>query len=297
MNRPANPQSLVDDLVDLLQLTPLGEDRFEGPPTPPTAVSGRSRVYGGQVIAQALAAGAATAPDDRPVHSLHAYFLRMGDGARPIRYDVSRDLDGGSFSNRRVVAVQDERPLLSLAASFQRVEEGLHHQLEMPQVPDPEGLVPDHLRRSQHPHVFPETSHDALFSERPIELCTIETPRWLDPSPAEPVTHCWLRTPAPVGDDPRLHRAILAYASDMALMPTAMLPHGVSFFGGGLVDASLDHAVWFHEDFRVDDWLLYQTHSAWSGHGRGFITGRIWRRDGTLVASVSQEGMMRLRKQ
>lgn len=299
MTQALSPRELVDHLTALLRVEPVGADAFEGARAHPSAAGSKGRVFGGQVIAQALAAAEATVATDRPAHSLHAYFLRMGDEGLPIRFDVARDLDGGSFSNRRVIASQQadadaRRPILSLTASFQRLEEGLSHQAPMPEVPGPEELLPDHERRALHPELFAPEYHALLFGPRPIDLRTAETPRWLDPTPAEPVTHCWLRTPAPVADDPRLHRAMLAYASDLALMPTAMIPHGMNGMRGGMHEASLDHAMWFHDDFRIDDWLLYQTKSGWSGRGRGFITGRVWRRDGTLVASISQEGMMRV---
>jgi len=302
MDQSPSPEALVADLTHLLSVVPDAPDVFHGTRTPATAVGGPGRLFGGQVIAQSLAAAEATVVPDRPCHSLHAYFLRMGRADLPIRFEVARDLDGGSFSNRRVVASQrqddgSDRPILTLTASFQRLEEGLRHQDPMPDVPPPETLKSDQRRRRDHAELFPESYHNALFSDRPIELRTVETPRWLDPTPAPAIHHCWVRTPAPVRDEPRLHRAMLAYASDLALMPTAMVPHGQSGLRGTMHEASLDHAMWFHDDFRIDDWLLYQTTSGWTGRGRGFITGRVWRRDGTLVASVSQEGMMRIARQ
>jgi acyl-CoA thioesterase-2 len=298
MEHEPTAAELAAQLTALLRVTPLGEDRFEGACAPAAASSGRDRVFGGQVIGQALAAAEATVAEDRPVHSLHAYFLRMGDNALPIAFDVERDLDGGSFSNRRVTASQTvdgaRRPILTLAASCQKVEEGLAYRGAMPQVPGPDEFEADHLVRRRHADRLPEALHEILFMPRPIEMRSIDKPWWLDPVPSEPMSHCWIRVPAPVADDPRLHRAMLAYATDLALMPTATLPHGVSGFRGDVMEASLDHAVWFHDDFRIDDWLLYQTQCGWTGRGRGFITGKLWTRDGRLVASVSQEGMIRL---
>lgn len=291
----STPESLIADLSQLLRVKPIASDTFEGARATGLTISGPGRVFGGQVIAQAAAAAELTVAEDRPLHSLHAYFLRMGDSAQPIRFEVMRDLDGGSFSNRRVVASQAGRPILTLSASFQTMEDGLQHQDAMPaDVPPPEAVKPDNLVRRENSGHFPREYHDVLFADRAIEIRTVEVPRWLDPTPAEAVTHCWIRAIAPVADDPRLHRAMLAYASDMALMPTALIPHGHNSMRGGLVEASLDHGMWFHEDFRMDDWLLYQTRSGWSGHGRGFITGNIWTRAGKLVASVAQEGMMRI---
>jgi acyl-CoA thioesterase-2 len=298
MTTPPTPRQLVDQLCALLGVEPLGGDVYEGARTPAGAETGAGRVFGGQVIAQALAAAEATVPEGRPPHSLHAYFLRMGDDQRPIRYEVARDLDGGSFANRRVLARQDAdgggRLLLSLSASFHRIEQGVSHQDAMPQVPGPEGLASEYERRLARAHLYPEHRRRGISAPRPIEQRAVEPIDLLDPVPGPPAMHTWFRAAAPLGDDPRLHRAILAYASDFSLLPTATRPHGLSWFRGEIQEASLDHAIWFHDDFRADEWLLYETHSAWAGRGRGHVTGRIFRRDGRLVASVAQEGMMRV---
>lgn len=289
-------QKLVDDLVALLTVTPLGDDRFEGARIPPGAISGPDRVFGGQVIAQALAAATATATEDRPIHSMHGYFLRMGDNAHPIEYQVARDLDGGTFSNRRVQAIQGGRPILSLSASFQRLETGLHHQDAVPQVPGPEGLLSDVEQCRKELHRYPEALQATLGSPRPIELRTVERLRWLDPEPLPPVCHIWWRTPAPIhSDDPRVHRAVLAYASDLAMLRTAALPHAVSWFSDPMQEASLDHAIWFHDDFRADQWTLFVTRSPWAGRARGYTTGQMFQ-DGRLIASMAQEGLIRMLK-
>jgi len=301
MDAEPTPRQLVDRLVALLQLDPLGGDAFLGPPTPHGLQNGAGRLFGGQVIAQALLAAEATAPDGRPPHSLHAYFLRMGSDDIPIRYEVSRDFDGGSFANRRVVAMQESaekgsRLLLSLTASFHRREDGFEHQDAMPDVPGPETLRNDRELLREKLGAHPQYRDSALIAPRPLDQRTIQARNLTDPKPMAPHVQTWIRTSAPVGDDPRLHRAILAYASDFVMLPTASRPHGQSWFLGEVQEASLDHAVWFHDDFRVDEWLLFETHSPRASRSRGLATGRVFRRDGTLVASLAQEGMMRMPK-
>ena len=290
MNEERTPEQLVAGLLKLLAVTPDGEDCFTGR----RKRGGVGRVFGGEVIDQALNAAEATVPDDRPAHSLHAYFLRGGSEEHPSAYQVARDFDGGSFSNRRVVASQQGRPILNLTASFQRHEAGLHHiDAVMPDVPAPEDLEPEaEVRRRFADQARPEARHHFL-APRPVEMRAVEGRHWMNPQPAPPQSHSWFRTVAPLPDDPRVHRAILAYASDMTLLGTCALPHGLSWARGEVVSASLDHAVWFHEPFRADEWLLYATDSPWSGGGRGFNRGRIFSRDGRLVASVAQEGMIR----
>ena len=294
MTEELTARELVDQLTELLTLRAEGENCLVANPTPAGAATGNGRIFGGQVIAQALAAAEATVAPDRPAHSLHAYFLRMGSDDHPIRYDITRDFDGGSFANRRVTAMQEGRLLLSLSASFHRREDGFRHQNAMPDVPGPEVLTSDVDLRRMSLDRFPVAARAGLARMRPIELRAVEQVPWFDPQPVPPVMHTWLRAVAPVGDDPRLHRAMLAFASDLVLMRTAILPHALSWFSGQMIDASLDHAMWFHDDFRIDEWLLFQTESPRAGRGRGLITGRFFRRDGTLVASVSQEGMFRL---
>lgn len=290
MDGEHTPEQLVAGLLQLLEVTPEGEDHFIGQRKP----DGIGRVFGGEVIAQALNAAEATVPDDRPAHSLHAYFLRSGSEDHPSDYQVARDFDGGSFSNRRVVASQQGRPILNLTASFQRREEGLHHiEAPMPEVLPPEELEPEiEVRRRYAAQARPESRH-LFLAERPIEMRAIEGRHWMNPKPAPPHSHSWFKAVAPLPDDPRIHRAVLAYASDMTLLGTCSLPHGLSWARGEVVSASLDHALWFHEPFRADEWLLYVTDSPWSGGGRGFNRGRIFSRDGRLVASVAQEGMLR----
>jgi acyl-CoA thioesterase-2 len=286
------PEALVADLVLLLDLEPKGGDRFIGR----QHKSGSGRVFGGQVIAQALGAARRTVPDDRHAHSLHAYFLRPGSDDHPVEYRVKRDLDGRSFSNRRVVASQQGLPLLNLITSYQVPQPGLHHQFpQMPDVPPPEELEPDAVIRQRVAQDLPEGPlRDLMRRQRPIDIRSVEPRNWQSPGKREPLAHCWFRTVAALPDNPPIHRAVLAYASDFQLLSTAIQPHGVSFHLGEIKAASLDHAIWFHDAFRADDWLLYVTDSPWSGLARGFGRGQIFSRDGRLVASVAQEGMIRL---
>lgn len=284
------PDQLVAELVDLLEVQDQGDDHFLGR----RKRDGLGRVFGGQVIAQALHAAELTVDPARIAHSLHAYFLRGGNEEHEIDYRVERDFDGGSFSNRRVVASQLGRPILSLTASFQQLEDGLSHRdAEMPEVPQPEELEPEaDLRRRYAEQAKPAVRHFFL-QPRPVEMRAVDGRHWMTSDPAPPRSHSWFRTIAPLPDDPRIHRAVLAYASDMSLLGTCILPHGLSWARGEVSSASLDHAIWFHGDFRADDWLLYATDSPWSDRGRGFNRGRIFTRDGRLVASVAQEGMIR----
>jgi len=285
------PEQLVADLVLLLDLEPRGGDRFIGR----RKTEGLGRVFGGQAIAQALGAARRTVPEDRHTHSLHAYFLRGGSDELPIEFRVKRDLDGRSFSNRRVVASQNGQPILNLIASFQKPQRGPAHQMpQMPNVPPPEDLRPDYDIRREVAEQLPEgTMRQMLSRPRPIDFRSVEPRDWLDPKPREPRSHVWFRTVASLPDDRPIHRAVLAYITDFQLLPTALQPHGLSFHMGQVKAASLDHAVWFHGDYRADDWMLYVTDSPWSGLARGFGRGQIFTRDGRLVASVAQEGMLR----
>jgi acyl-CoA thioesterase-2 len=284
------PERLVADLVLLLDMEPRGANRFEGR----RWKLAPGRLFGGQVIAQALAAAEQTVADDRAAHSLHAYFLRTGSSDLPISYMVTNDFDGRSFSNRRVVASQQGEPILNLTASFHVGEEGVEHQrVPMPDVAQPEDLEPmGHQLRRLAEALGPDK---AIPIKRPLsfDIRTVEEPCWLTHDKSEAIAHTWVRAVAPLPDDPRVHRAVLAYASDMQLLMTALRPHGKSMVRGDARGASLDHAIWFHEPFRADEWLLYVTESPWAGNGRGFTRGQIFTREGRLVASTAQEGVLR----
>ena len=300
MNDSTPPEKLVANLVNLLTVQPCGPDHFVGHPQD----GGVGRVFGGQVIAQALQAAQLTAPEGMVAHSLHAYFLRGGKEGPPIDYTIARDFDGRSFANRRVVASQTEDaasiPILNLTASFQRPEEGLEHQeSRMPDVLPPEELKPDMKLREEFVAGLPDISDGQramMLRPRPIEMRTIDRLHWMNSEPKEPRAHSWFRTAAALPDDPAIHRAVIAYASDYTLLGTAALPHGLSWMRGEMNGASLDHTIWFHRPARADEWLLYVTDSPWSGGGRGFNRGSIFTRDGILVASVAQEGVIRRRK-
>lgn len=286
----STPEALVADLVLLLDLEPRGGDRFAGR----RKKGGVGRVFGGQAIAQALGAAELTVDADRPCHSLHCYFLRGGSDDHPIEYQVRRDFDGKSFSNRRVIASQQGQPILNLTASFQKPQDGLEHQYsQMPVVPEPEDLKSDTQLRRELADLLPNQYRDRLLAPWPIDTRPVEPRDWMQPEPNEPLVHCWFRAVAPLPDDPRIHRAVLAYASDMHLLATSTRPHGVNWYRGEIKAASLDHAIWFHEPFRADEWLLHVTDSPWAGGSRGFTRGQIFSRDGRLVASTSQEGMIR----
>ena len=284
------PEALVAELVFLLDLEPRGDDHFVGR----RKKGGVGRVFGGQAIAQALGAAERTVDDHRQCHSLHCYFLRGGCEDYPIDYQVRRDFDGGSFSNRRVVAIQQGLPILNLTASFQIPQDGYEHQYpRMPDVPGPEELKSDTQFRRELAEQVPGSYRDTLLQPWPIDTRPVEPRDWLVPVKGEPQMHCWFRTVAQLPDDPRVHRAVLAYASDMHLLATSTRPHGASWYRGELKAASLDHAIWFHEPFRADEWLLHVTDSPWAGGSRGYTRGQIFSADGRLVASTSQEGLIR----
>jgi acyl-CoA thioesterase II len=280
-------------LLALLDLEKAGENSFVGhSPDEPV-----QRVFGGQVLAQALVAAMRTVEQTRSCHSFHAYFLRPGDPRIPITYQVDRSRDGASFTVRRVVALQREAQIFILAASFQKTESGFEHQSSMPVVPDPESLEDQQQLLLRDPDLRPDI-RKWVARERPFETRSVLERGPFGNSadrPARPgVDHVWLRTRGMVPDDGAIHRALLAYVSDMSLLDTSLLPHGKSIFSDIQV-ASLDHAMWFHRPFRVDDWLLYAQDSPSASGARGFSRGAIYRRDGTLVASVAQEGLIRPR--
>ena len=287
-----SPRDLAAELVDLLDIEEIDTDLYRGKRQP----GGVGRVFGGQVIAQALQAAQRSTEAPKIAHSLHAYFMRPGDENYSIVFRVVRDFEGRSFATRRVIAMQRGKPILNMAASFQVPEEGLHHQDAMPEVPAPDGLKSERELREERRDEIPEKFRRFFLRGRPIEIRPVHPRSWFRPEKRAPRQQCWFRLVAPIGDDAAMHRAVLAYASDMALLGTGMLPHGVNWLTHNLQIASLDHAVWLHEPFRADDWLLYDCDSPWAGHARGFNRGRIFARDGRLVASTAQEGLMRLRE-
>ena len=284
-------QPILRDLIQLLTLERLDTNLFRGE----SRDIGTDRVFGGQVLGQALAAANNTV-EDRVVHSLHAYFLRMGDQTSPIIYEVDRQRDGRTYASRRVVAIQHGRPILNLAASFQRPEEGVEHQAIMPEVPDPDTLKDAREYRRELVDRCPESSLPRfLLQERPFEFRPVQPPQIADPAPSEPRVDIWLKTVDRIGDDDHLHRNMLAYVSDYYLITTAARPHGYSLLSKKLMVTSLDHALWFQRSFRIDQWLLYSIESPSASGARGLARGLIFRQDGALVAAVTQEGVLRVR--
>ena len=286
-----SPEALAQGLVDLLEIEEVDTDLYVGKRQP----GGVGRVFGGQVIAQALQAAQRSTEGPKAAHSLHAYFMRPGNEDYPIVFRVVRDFEGRSFATRRVIAMQKGQPILNMACSLQVPEGGLHHQDAMPDVPPPEDLKSDVEVRAGMVDAIPERFRAHFTRPRPIEIRPVSPRDFLNPEKTAPRQQSWFRICAPIGDDPAQHRAILAYASDMALLGTGTLPHGVNWMNAKLQSASLDHSLWLHEAFRVDDWLLYSCDSPWAGHARSFNRGQIFDRTGRLVASVAQEGLMRLR--
>lgn len=270
----------VQELSDLLTLEQIEENIFRGEnyKTP------WKRVFGGQVLAQALHAAHQTVPGDRFVHSLHAYFILPGDIAVPIVYEVDRIRDGGSFTTRRIVAIQKGRPIFNLSASFQLEQAGLDHQITMPNVTLPNILMSD------------EEGHNPYQHRRPVEFRSVERIDQKTVHQAPPYRHVWLKVKGEMPDDKRLHQEVLAYATDYHLLATALLPHRKEIASQELFMASLDHAMWFHRDFRIDQWLLYAMDSPSASNSRGFSRGNIFTLEGDLVASVVQEGLMRPRE-
>jgi len=279
---------VVEDLVEHLRLERLEENLFRGQ----SRDIGSPHVYGGQVLGQALSAATRTVTD-RAAHSLHAYFLRPGDKQAPVVYEVERIRDGGSYTTRRVVAIQHGQPIFNMAASFKVDEDGREHQCPMPDVPGPEGLPNVTELGKQALADIPDKLSRFLQWQRPVEFRPVQPTHPLHPKPAPPVRQIWIRADGPLPNDPALHKVLFAYTSDYSLLGTALLPHGWTFSQGTIRAASLDHAMWFHRDFRLDEWLLYAMESPNLGHGRGFSRGNLFTRDGKLVASVAQEGMIR----
>jgi len=282
----------LQDVLDLLDLEPIEVNMFRG--TSPA--EGWQRVYGGQVIGQALVAASRTVEDEsRIAHSLHGYFLRPGDTTIPIVYSVDRIRDGKSFNTRRVVAVQRGKAIFSMSVSFQVIEEGLHHQMSMPDAAPPEDCPSQEELRASYINDIPEEYRENFLNRAdPIEMRFQDGTNDFKPDPMPPHQRVWIRAVDKIPDDVRLHQCVLAYASDMTLMDNALRPHGIGWTEENFQTASLDHAMWFHEPFRADEWLLYYQDSPYSGGARGFNRGSFYTRDGRLIASATQEGLMRL---
>jgi len=281
----------VANLLSILDLETLEDNLFRGR-SPQQAWQ---RVYGGQILGQALVAAVRTVEPERIAHSLHAYFLQPGDLSRPIIYGVDRVRDGRSFNTRRVTATQHGRAMFVMSVSFHKVEPGLDHQIAMPNVPPPEDLPSEQDLKTKMIAELPETMRKYWESERPIELRPVDVSRYFARERRDPEQHIWMRATGRLPDDLPLHQCILAYASDFSLLDTALIAHGKLMFDKDIQLASLDHALWLHRPFRADEWLLYAQDSPSAYGARGFCRGSIFTRDGVLVASVAQEGLTRSR--
>jgi len=283
--------SAVQDLLTVLDLEPIEVNLFRGR----SPQVGWQRVFGGQVIGQALVAATRTV-EGRAPHSLHAYFLLAGDPKVPIIYEVDRIRDGKSFTTRCVVAIQHGQAVFSMSVSFHNDETGLEHQAKMPDLPRFDALPSESEIRERVMPMMPDPVRRYYERERPIELRPVEYSRYLGKPSAEAKFNVWIRATGRLPDDPAIHRCVLAYASDMMLLDTALVPHGRTVFEKSIMGASLDHALWFHRPFRADEWLLYVQDSPNLHGARGFARGLIYAADGTLVASVAQEGLLRERR-
>ena len=280
---------VLEDLIRLLHLERIEDNIYRGE----SRDIGSAQVFGGQVVGQALSAAQHTV-ENRRAHSLHAYFLRRGDMESPILYEVDRARDGGSFSVRRVVAIQHGRPIFNLAVSFQKPEEGPEHQADMPDVPGPDGLQDVTEVPPETLQVIPEKMRRYLTDQRPFEFRPVRPMNFLQPEKLPPVKHVWIRAVDKLPDEPSLHQNLLAYVSDYELLGTSTLPHALPFGQGRVQMASLDHALWFHREFRIDRWLLYAFDSPNASGARGFARGQFFTEEGCLVASAAQEGLVRV---
>ncbi len=282
---------VLANLIALLGLERIEQNIFRGQ----SQDLGWGAIFGGQVVGQALSAAVQTVPPDRHVHSLHGYFLRQGDAKRPVVYEVDPIRDGKSFTTRRVVAVQGGHAIFSLEASFQLDEVGLDHQEDAPETVAPETLENEHQRWAAFAENLPSPLKEMATAERPIEIRPVNPTSMLKPEVQPPHKRVWLKAVDALPDDPLLHRILLAYASDFSFLTTALQPHGVSWLSPKMQIASVDHALWFHRPFRLDDWLLYVIDSPSASGARGLVLGRFYDRQGRLVASAAQEGLIRQR--
>lgn len=284
-------ENVLDELLKLLKLEKIEENIFRGE----SQDMGFGNVFGGQVLGQALSAASQTVESKRQVHSMHGYFLRAGDSSKPIVYTVDCIRDGKSFTTRRVVAVQKGRPIFSMSTSFQAEESGFDHQDTMPEVPGPEGIESQTESYRKIAHMIPKNILDKMVCETPIEIRVVNPVNPFAPQKMAPRKYVWFKAISKIPDDISIHRYMLAYASDFNLVSTSLNPHGKTFWSSDMQVASLDHAMWFHRDFRMDDWLLYDMNSPSACRARGLSIGNVFTREGILVATVAQEGLIRYR--
>ena len=283
--------SILDQLVSLLSMETIEENLFRGA----SQDLGFRQLFGGQVLGQALSAASQTVDGERQANSLHGYFLRAGDAKKPVVYQVERVRDGGSFSTRRVTAIQNGQTIFTCSASFHQQEEGFRHQTEMPDVPQPEDLIPEEELSPRLAKALSQEKREKMLRAKAIETRPVQVLDPLHPAISAPIKQVWFKAAGVLPSSPALHKYLLAYASDFGLLTTSLLPHGASIWQPHMQVASLDHSIWFHEEVCLDDWLLYSMDSPWAGNSRGFARGSIYTRDGRLVASVAQEGLIRSR--
>lgn len=279
---------VLDDLLNHLELEKIEEGLFRGQ----SQNLGFGRVFGGQVIAQALIA-AKDNMEGRTVHSFHSYFLRPGDDKKPIVYDVENIRDGRSFSTRRVRAMQFGKPIFYMTASFQTEEDGYSHQSAMPNVQGPEGLLSEYEFYQQNLDKIPSHLHDIVACEKPIEIRHVQLNNPFKPEKMSSRRQVWIKANGSLPDEDRIHRYLLSYASDFNFLPTALFPHGKSLLQPNMQVATIDHSMWFHRPFRIDEWVLYDMESTSASGGRGFVKGQFFNQQGELIASAAQEGVIR----
>jgi acyl-CoA thioesterase-2 len=292
MGKTSQADKVLTELLELLKLEQIEKNIFRGK----SQDMGFGNIFGGQVLGQALSAASQTVPEERGVHSAHGYFLHAGDPKKPIIYTVDCIRDGKSFTTRRVVAIQKGRAIFSISASFQVIESGFDHQSSMPDIPGPEELESELDRARKVKHKIPEYVREKLTCDRPIEIRTVNPVNPFAPEKKDPIKYSWFKAVNKVPDNPSVHKYLLAYASDFGLIGTCLYPHGHTYWEPDMQVASLDHSIWFHRDFRIDDWLLYAMESPSANNGTGLNHGKIFTRDGKLVASTAQEGLIRYKQ-
>ncbi|MGG6195114.1 acyl-CoA thioesterase II [Pantoea allii] len=281
----------LENLLNLIHLEKIEEGLFRGQ----SEDLGLRQVFGGQVVGQALFAAKQTVPDDRIIHSFHSYFLRPGDSQKPIIYDVESLRDGKSFSARRVSAIQNGQPIFYMTASFQAPESGFEHQKPMPQVKGPDNLPNEQQMAQKMAHMLPEKLREKFIAERPLEIRPVQIHNPLRGHVDKPQRQVWIRANGTLPDDLRIHQYLLGYASDLNFLPVALQPHGKGFLEADMQVATIDHSMWFHRSLNFNDWLLYSVESTSASGARGFVRGEFYNRQGELVASTVQEGVMRQR--
>ena len=283
---------VLNDLLQQLSLEKLEDNLFRGE----SQDLGYGAVFGGQVMGQAISAAKETVKEAQQVHSFHSYFLRPGKTDKPIIYDVERIRDGNSLSARRIKAIQNGKPIFYMTASFKAPEKGLEHQDPMPDAPAPEDLISEQEMALLHSDLLPAFIRDKLVAEKPIEMRPVNLINPVEPEVSPAKRLVWFKANGRMPNDLRVHRYLLAYASDFNFLPTALQPHGISYLTEGMQVVTIDHSMWFHHDFRLDEWLLYSVESSVASDGRGLVKGQFFTRDGKLVATAVQEGLIRVRR-